>query len=309
MRCLVFAYSEIGAVAFETLEQLGEKIVGLVTHEDNPGETRWWRSVRELAERRGVPVITPENPNAPEILEWGRGLKPDVIFSFYYRLMLKKPWLEMAPLGAFNLHGSLLPKFRGRAPVNWAIIEDATHTGLTLHEMLERPDAGQILDQAAVPILEQDTAQRVFEKLVPLARVILARTVPLLRDGRAPRRSQNEAEASYFGKRAPADGKIDWRWPARRVHNLVRGLTRPYPGAFAFMDGQKFFIWKGRVSSETSPPPAPGTVQGRASEGIDIACGGGFYTVEEVQQEGAAPQPAAALLKPGKLLDPYTTGE
>jgi len=301
MRCLLFAYSEIGAVALETLLQLGENVVGAVTHEDNPREERWWRSVREMAQERGIPVVTPKDPNTDDILQWARALKPDILFSFYYRQMLRRPLLQLAPLGAFNLHGSLLPKFRGRAPVNWAIIEGATETGLTLHEMTERADAGQIVDQAAVPILEDDNARDVFEKLVPQARLILQRTVPLLRGGNAPRRAQDEAQSSYFGARTPADGQIDWRWPSRRVHNMVRALTRPYPGAFTYLDGKKIFIWKGRVPAREAPSRAePGTVLPPADGAVPVVCGDGVYCVEEAQAEGRPVQPGVRLLSAGQ---------
>src|SRR5437879_5517891 len=113
MKVLVFAYSEIGVTAIETLLDLGENIVGVVTHKDSPWEVLWFRSVEELARKKGIPVITPDDPNTPEALAWGREKHPDILVSFYYRQMLKKTWLELAPKGAFNLHGSLLPKFRG----------------------------------------------------------------------------------------------------------------------------------------------------------------------------------------------------
>src|SRR5437773_3314 len=133
MKALIFAYSEIGVVGIETLLDLGVEIAGVVTHTDNPWEERWFRSVAQVAKEKGLPVQIFENPNAPDALAWGKALQSDILFSFYYRQLLKKPWLELTPRGAFNLHGSLLPKFRGRACVNWAIIEGATETGVTLH--------------------------------------------------------------------------------------------------------------------------------------------------------------------------------
>src|SRR5690349_3787331 len=126
MRALVFGYSDIGVECLLTLLDNNVEVVGVVTHADNPNEVRWFRSVEETARARNIPVIMPEDPNAPDVLEWARSKNPDIIFSFYYRKLLKKPLLELARLGAYNLHGSLLPKFRGRAPVNWAIIEGAT---------------------------------------------------------------------------------------------------------------------------------------------------------------------------------------
>jgi methionyl-tRNA formyltransferase len=295
MRCLLFAYSEIGTVGLETLLELGDTVCGVVTHADNPQEQRWWRSVEDAAMARKIPVITPEDPNIPEVLAWAKERQPDIVFSFYYRKMLKRPLLDVARLGAFNLHGSLLPKFRGRAPVNWAILEGAKVTGLTLHEMVEKPDAGDIIGQEAVPILEHENARDVFEKLVPAARQLLTKAVPLLREGRAPRLKQVESEASYYGARKPEDGRLDWNAPATRVHNMVRALTQPYPGAFTFLGGKKLFIWKGSVSSKSTQELA-GKVLGPMDNGVGVATGDGIYVVHEVGWGGESVQNARDIL-------------
>jgi len=304
MRCLVFAYSEIGVESLQTLLDAGDDVVGVVTHKDNPNEVRWFRSVEEWAAKKNVPVITPEDANTPEVLAWGRDREPDIVFSFYYRKMLKKPWLELAKLGAYNLHGSLLPKFRGRAPINWAIIEGATETGLTLHAMVEKPDAGDIIIQEAVPIRENDTAREVFEKVVPLARHLLTQAVPLLREWRAPRRPQDPALATYFGARRPEDGQLDWRWSARRVHNMVRALTRPYPGAFTWWNGRKLFIWKGRALASPAEGK-PAHIGAGTTEGVPVSTGDGIYLVKEVQWDGGPIQPATEVLTPALQLDVF----
>ncbi len=301
MKALVFAYSEIGVTGIETLLDLGVEIVGVVTHTDNPWEERWFRSVAQVAKEKGLSVQIFENPNAPESLAWGKALKPDIVFSFYYRQLLKKPWLELAPMGAFNLHGSLLPKFRGRACVNWALIEGATETGVTLHEMVERADAGAIVGQERVAIGENDTARDVFDKLVPAARQLLTRVVPLLRDGKATRTPQVEKDATTFGGRKPEDGRIEWGWPAHRIHNWVRALTRPYPGAFTFSGGKKLLIWKGRAAAEKAYA-VPGQVLEPRAEGVPVATGEGLYLVQEVQWEGGPVVPAAQALAQQKTI-------
>ncbi len=287
MKALLFAYSQIGVEGIQTLLDLGVSIVGVVTHEDDPNEVRWYDSVKDLAEARGIPVITPKDPNTPEILAWGRERKPDVIFSFYYRSMLKAPWLELAKVGAFNMHGSLLPKFRGRACVNWALVEGATETGVTLHEMVQKPDAGDMLGQERVLILEHENARQVFDKLVPAARRLLTRLVPLIEKGQAPRTKQNEAEATYFGGRKPDDGRIDWNASAQRVHNLVRAVAPPYPGAFTVINGKKLFIWKGRVLSDGKVSGKPGQVLPATADGVPVVCGDGVYLVTGAQWEGS----------------------
>jgi methionyl-tRNA formyltransferase len=294
MRAVIFAYSEIGVTAIETLLDLGVQVAGIVTHEDNPAEIRWFRSVGELARKHGIPAITPESPDSPEMPAWVKGKKPEIIFSFYYRSMIPMEILKLAPRGAYNLHGSLLPKFRGRACVNWAVIEGAAETGVTLHEMTDKPDAGDILGQEAVAIGENDTARDVFDKLVPAARKLLQRVVPLIIEGRETKTPQDEKEATYFGKRAPEDGLIDWNWPARRIHNLIRGVARPYPGAFTFLGGRKLFVHKGYVLdpqevagrlAHANEKPA-GQLLDPWAKGVPVVTGDGFYLMQEVQFEG-----------------------
>jgi methionyl-tRNA formyltransferase len=197
-------------------------------------------------------VFTPENPNAPEVLAQLRLLKPDFLFSFYYRHMLKPEVLALAPRGALNMHGSLLPRYRGRVPINWAVINGETETGATLHYMVEKPDAGDIVDQQAVPILADDTALDVFRKVTQAAETVLQRSLPALIAGNAPRIAQNLAAGNYCGGRKPEDGRIDWQWPALRVHNLVRGVAPPYPGAFAVIGDKTLRVLKTRPTGETA---------------------------------------------------------
>jgi len=304
MRCLVFAYSEIGVVGLESLIAGGHIVTGVVTHEDNPWEFKWFRSVEELAKAHHIPVIKPADPNAPEILAWAKERRPDVVFSFYYRQMLKSPLLTVAPLGAYNLHGSLLPKFRGRAPVNWAIIEGAKETGVTLHEMVDKPDAGAILGQRAVPIADDDTAQDVFAKLVPEARRLLDEVVPLIALGKAPRRPQDGTQASYFGGRKPEDGRLDWSWPARKIHNMVRALARPYPGAYAWWEGQKLLIWKGLLAPGFPMGTAePGTILKATEAGVFVATGEGVFQILDVGRENGPSVNAATILKQGSFFE------
>ena len=240
---LVFAYHDVGYVCLEELIRRGARIVALVTHEDDPQERRWFRSVAELAARHHIPVYKPASVNNEEWLLHARALRPDIIFSFYYRHLIPEAILRLPRLGAYNLHGSLLPKFRGRVPINWAIIKGETQTGVTLHHMVARPDAGDIVDQEAVPIGPTETAREVFDKVAAAARQVLARQWENLKLGRAPRIPQDNTQASYFGGRKPEDGRIDWTRSARDIFNLVRAVTHPYPGAFTDVDGRRLHIW------------------------------------------------------------------
>ncbi len=215
----------------------GVRVALVVTHEDAPGETIWFASVAQTAALYDIPVITPPDPSAPDVLERLRSSAPDFLFSFYYRAMLKPALLALARRGAFNMHGSLLPRYRGRAPVNWAVLHGERETGATLHEMVEKPDAGRIVDQQAVPILPNDTAREVFDKVTVAAESVLDRSLPGLLSGSAELTAQDLAAGSYFGGRRPEDGRIDWTCGAREVHNLVRAVAPPYPGAFCFLGG------------------------------------------------------------------------
>jgi len=230
---IVFAYHNVGVRCLSVLLAHGVDVVRVVTHKDSPTETIWFDSVAELAAHHDIPVITPEDPNNPAVVAELAALQPDFLFSFYYRLMLKAPLLALPEQGAWNMHGSLLPKYRGRVPVNWAIIHGERETGATLHRMLEKPDAGGIVAQQAVPILPDDTAFEVFNKVTLAAEMALDNVLPDLLAGRAVAQPQDLAAGSYFGARRAEDGRIDWTRPAAQVHDLIRAVAPPYPGAFS----------------------------------------------------------------------------
>ncbi len=241
---VVFAYHNVGVRCLSVLLAHGVDVQLVVTHTDNPNETIWFDSVAELAARHDIPVITPDDPNIPEVIEQIRALQPDFLFSFYYRNMLKKEILDIPPRGAFNMHGSLLPKYRGRVPVNWAIIKGETETGATLHVMNEKPDNGAIVDQQAVPILPDDTALEVFHKVCCAAEIALDRCLPGLMAGNTQFKVQDLSQGGYFGGRRAEDGKIRWNQTASEIHNLVRAVAPPYPGAFTQLAGKPMRVLK-----------------------------------------------------------------
>ena len=260
----------------------------VVTVRDDPNENRWFGSVAETAREYGLPVAMPEDANAREVVERVAQLDPDFIFSFYYRSMLGAPLLRSARRGAFNMHGSLLPKYRGRAPVNWAILNGEAQTGATLHYMVERADAGDIVDQLAVPILEDDDAREVFGKVTCAAEIVLARSLPGLIAGNAARRPQPIEPGQYFGRRRPEDGRIDWSQPAVRIHNLVRAVAPPFPSAFTEVDGRTWWIHRTRVESRIITPSERARLFG-AQGGCYAACrdGGVLRILAAATQAGA----------------------
>jgi methionyl-tRNA formyltransferase len=231
-RAVVFAYHNVGVRCLKVLLAQGVEVALVVTHQDNPNENIWFDSVARTAAEYGIPVVTPENPNTPAFLAQLEDLRADFLFSFYYRHMLKPALLESVSRGAYNMHGSLLPKYRGRVPINWAILHGETETGATLHRMVEKPDAGEIVAQQAVPILPDDTAKEVFDKVVVAAEMCLGAVLPRLTLGTAPHLPMDLKQGGYFGGRKAEDGRIDWTQSALQIHNLVRAVAPPYPGAF-----------------------------------------------------------------------------
>jgi methionyl-tRNA formyltransferase len=241
-RALVFAYHDVGVRCLRTLLAHGVEVPIVVTHVDAASENIWFDSVERHALWHGIQVLTSENPNTPEIINRLQTPQPEFLFSFYYRSMLGSELLALPTRGAYNMHGSLLPKYRGRAPVNWAVLHDEHETGATLHAMVAKPDAGDIVDSEAVPILPDDTALEVFRKVTVAAEVALHRCLPALIAGTARHRPQDLAQGSYFGRRTARDGAIDWRRGARAVHNLVRAVAPPYPGAYCEAGGMTLRI-------------------------------------------------------------------
>jgi methionyl-tRNA formyltransferase len=247
VRTVVCAYSEVGYACLDELLDLGAPVPLVVTHADSPGETIWFRSVAERARAAGIPVIAPDDVNSPAAVEAIAAVQPELLFSFYFRQMLKPVVLALPTRGALNLHGSLLPRYRGRAPVNWVLVNGETETGVTLHYMDEKPDHGEVVAQGRVPIERDDTALSLTRKLALAGRAVLREAYPLLVAGRAPRVPQEHRSASYFGGRKPADGRIDWRLPSERIRNLVRAVTDPWPGAFTWFRGKKLIVWAAEV--------------------------------------------------------------
>ncbi len=285
MRCVVFAYHDIGCVCLRALLDAGVEVAAVFTHDDDPGENVWFGSVRKVAEAAGIPVYAPENVNTAEWVARVTELQPDFIFSFYYRKLLKRPLLEIARRGALNLHGSLLPKYRGRCPVNWVLIHDEHETGVSLHYMEEKPDRGEVVAQRSVPITDADTALTLFHKLTAAAGPLLKEVIPQLRDGTAPKVPQDHQAASYFGGRTADDGRLVWTQSARQIFNLVRAVTHPYPGAFCWWKETKLFVWASRVAANTGSSAKPGTLF-LEPEGLKVQTGTGTVLLDRVQLDG-----------------------
>jgi len=282
-RAVVFAYHNVGVRCLRVLLDQGVDVALVLTHEDSPNETIWYDSVAQVCSDRDIPTITPDDANAPDVVARIRALAPDFIFSFYYRKMLGAELLGIPGRGALNMHGSLLPKYRGRVPVNWAVLHGERETGASLHYMEIKPDAGNLVAQTAVPILDDDTAFEVFQKVTVAAELTLARALPQLVAGTAPSVPLDLKAGSYFSGRKPEDGRIDWSQPAAAVNNLVRAVAPPYPGAFTDVGTMRIVVARSRVTRPDASAPTPAQFIGqvaRAADGaLGFVCGDGALLV------------------------------
>ena len=285
-RAVVFAYHSVGVRCLKVLAARGIDVALVVTHQDNPAETIWFESVAALCDEMGIPWITPADPATPELHAQVAAARPDFIFSFYYRHMLPASVLALAPRGAYNLHGSLLPKYRGRVPVNWAVLHGETETGATLHEMTVKPDAGAIIGQTMVPILPDDTAFEVFGKLTVASEQTLWQALPPLVAGTALRLPNDLTKGSYYGGRKPEDGRIDWTRPARDVYNLHRAVAPPYPGAWTVLNGRTLVLGRARLAAGSFEGP-PGLAL-RDGQLLGICGDGHALRIIELLENGHA---------------------
>ncbi len=305
MKAVVLAYHNVGCVGIEALLRNGIEIAAVFTHKDDPGENIWFSSVAQLAALRGLSVFAPQNINHPIWVQKIKEIKPDIIFSFYYRDMLKPPILEIPPAGCLNLHGSLLPKYRGRCPVNWVLVNGEKETGVTLHYMTPRPDDGDIVCQKAIMISDDDTARSLHGKVAETSSLLLDEMLPLIKAGSAPRFPQNHSKATYYGGRRPSDGEIDWSKSATEIRNLVRAVTHPYPGAYTYLGDRKCLFWA--VSEVRGTKGAkPGTVI--STEPLVVACNGGSLRVDFGQTEAGIYMNGARLARELGLVENMVFG-
>ncbi|MDF3827167.1 MULTISPECIES: bifunctional UDP-4-amino-4-deoxy-L-arabinose formyltransferase/UDP-glucuronic acid oxidase ArnA [unclassified Pseudocitrobacter] len=282
MKAVVFAYHDMGCTGVQALLDAGYDIAAIFTHPDNAQENHFFGSVARLAAEQGIAVYAPDDVNHPLWIDRIRAMAPEVIFSFYYRHLLSDAILSLAPKGGFNLHGSLLPKYRGRAPLNWVLVNGEQETGVTLHRMVKRADAGDIVAQQKVIIAENDNALSLHRKLCAASQTLLHDALVQIRENRTHERKQDENQATYVGRRTPEDGRLEWEKTAYALHNLVRAVSDPWPGAFSFVGQTKFIVWKSRVHPQAVTARA-GTVLSVSP--LIVACGEGALEIQTGQTE------------------------
>lgn len=307
---------EFAVPSLRSLVENGYRVSAVVTQPDRPvGRKKILTPtpVKAEAERLGIPVLQPAKLRAADAVQELASYKPDLIVTAAYGQLLPKAVLELPPRGCINVHGSLLPKYRGGAPIQRAIMNGERVTGVTLMYMAEGLDTGDMIAKAEVAIGEDDDAGVMFDKLAQAGAKLLSAQLPAVLDGTAPRTAQNDAEATYAPNLTREDERIDWSRPAVQLYNQLRGLS-PQPGTFTYLRGNVFKIWKAaRPAPGRNTDAAPGTVLAVDREGIHIATGEGIYVAAVVQPAGKKAMPAVefakgGLLKPGERLGETTDG-
>ena len=281
MRTVVLAYHEIGAASLLAAIKSGLEVVAVFTHRDDPAEGGWYASVAKIAAQHGIPVHAPDKIDHPIWIERIRAMNAQLLLSFHYRNMVGAKIRALFPAGCVNLHSSLLPKYRGRAPINWVLVNGETETGVTVHFMADKADAGDIIAQRKVAISVDDDARTLTTRVAAESASLLAEVIPLLKSGKATRTPQDESKATVMGKRTPADGLINWAKPAAEIRNLVRAVTHPWPGAFTFAGTRKIMVWRARITTGATATGQPGEIL--SSSPLIVACGQGALEIQEGQ--------------------------
>jgi len=292
---IVLAYHNFGCVGLEELVRAGVDVKAVFTYPDADGEAIWFRSVAQTAADLDIPVYAPDDINHPLWVSRIREMQPDFLFSFFYRDLVGKDLLDIPKEASLNLHASLLPKLRGRAPINWALVNGESRTGVTLHHMTPKADDGDIVCQAAIDISDDDTAKSLHEKLEVVARQLLDDKLSDILNGATQGSPQKNADASYFGRRTAADGEIDWRASAVDIRNLVRAVTRPYPGAFTHRGNSEITIWDAEVLNSIRQTEEPGTILSTAP--LIVAAGQGAIKIVAGQSAGGVYSSGEMLAK------------
>ena len=288
MRTVWVSYDTIGRDCLKAAAESGAEIVGVATL---PGPIDPNRSGQcafdEVAARLDAALIETRDINAPETLNVIRKLEPELVFVVGWSQLVHDPFIELAHEGVFGMHPTLLPRHRGRAPIPWAILSGLARTGVTLFEIVDATaDSGAIVGQVVIDIASDETATTLFVRLAEAHVQLTRELVPQLVARAAPRIPQDPARASSWPKRTPVDGIIDWETRAPYLYDWVRAQTRPYPGAFTFLGGEKVIVWGARPVEIVASAPA-GTIVEIASTGPVVACGAGGLVLEEVQPAGA----------------------
>jgi len=281
MRVVFLGNHTVGVRVLQAMSEMAD-VAGVVAHPPDPEDGVVYESVFDFAGMHGWNAIRGKGRDS-ETLDFVKAAKPDLLWITDYRYLIPREMLRTAPLGTVNLHPSLLPAYRGRASINWAILQGETTLGLTAHFVDEGMDTGDIIEQASYKIREDQDVGDCLKILYPLYTSMTRAVLTRFQSGKVPRVPQDHSRATVFPARRPEDGKIDWNQPARSIVNLVRAVAAPYPGAFTSIDGNKMFIWKARVISEEGSQSLPGCVLAREGTEFHVQCGAGLVALTRVE--------------------------
>ena len=284
MRIVFMGTPEFAVPSLEALLKSDDEVVGVVSQPDRPkgrGQTLAPPPVKIIAQQAGIPILQPLKIRTPDFLEALAAWKPDLIAVTAFGRILHTPILTLPPMGCVNVHGSLLPKYRGAAPVQWAVINGETETGITTMLMDEGMDTGAMLLQESIPILPDDTAESLAPRLASLGGRLLVDTISRLKAGTITPVGQDHEHATLAPLLKKEDGAIDWTADARSIANRIRGLS-PWPGAYTFYGQERWNIWKA-VAAQAPAQGQPGTVLAVTKQSLTISTGGGALEVLELQ--------------------------
>lgn len=299
MRIIFMGTPDFAVPCLRMLILRGYDMAAMVTQPDRAkgrGKRLSSPPVKKIAEEAGIPVYQPEKVKTDEFTQILRDLNPDVIITVAFGQILSQDILDIPPLGCINVHASLLPKYRGAAPINWSIINGEKITGITTMYMDKGLDTGDIIMKKEIEIGENETAEELHDRLSELGASVLSETVTLLERGTIQRIPQNNEEATYAPIMTKSLGRIDWSKDAGEIRNLIRG-TCPWPGAYSSYNGKKFKIFRAAALENNGSNTVCGTIIGVSNEGIVISCGTGSLRIEELQFENGSRMSAEAYLR------------
>ena len=301
MRIVYMGTPACAAASLEALLEGPHEIASVVTQPDRPsgrGQATTPSPVRQAAERRGIPVLTPVKMKDPELLEQLAAWRPDLVVVVAYGRILPQSILDLAPLGCVNVHYSLLPKYRGAAPMQWAILKGEAVTGVTTMRLVAEMDAGPVLLSETVAMDPGETVPSLEAKLVPVGARLLRQTVAGLEQGRLRARPQDPAGVTFAPMLKKEDGLVDWARPALEIERRVRAFT-PWPSAFTYWQGKLVKVHGASMADGAAArePEQPGTVLRADAAGVHVATGAGALLLTELQMEGRKRMPAAAFLR------------
>ena len=302
MKIVFMGTPDLAAEVLDTMMKRGCDVTLAVTQPDRPK----WRGrgvirtpVHECADKLGIPVFSPERVKRPEAVQRLREEAPDLIVVAAFGQILSQEILDLPRYGCVNVHASLLPKYRGAAPIQWAVINGEEKSGVTIMQMDAGLDTGDILLQEEIPLAADETGESLYEKMAQLGGELLVKALPMIEAGSlTPVRQDNDA-ASYASMLRKEMGNIDWNMPAEKIERLVRGLNS-WPGAYTFMNGKMLKIWASEVTGREAQGEA-GTVAGTDKNSIFVNCGEGVLALNEVQYEGKKRMSTQAFLLGAKV--------